>query len=172
MTVAPLNHVSPEATQLRRRWWRRAIIALVIVFTAVLLLPPITVRQVESRMDPVTGSMTRKTVWLFGITSGPQVDVSPLETRLKASGIEWTRSWRFLHGTHRNIFGGATLHKCGVPPPIYELRPVLTEFAAASTDEELRQFASLMQFGTAAEQKAAIDAAVEKGLKQLEAQDG
>ena len=86
---------------------------------------------------------------------------------MKTSGIEWTPSWQFLHNTHRNIFGGVTRYEyeCGVHPPIYELRPVLTEFAASSTDEELRQFASLMQSGTAAEQKAAIEAAIEKGLE-------
>lgn len=167
MTAAPLDHVSPEAPQFRRQWWRRAIIALVIVFAAVLLLPPITVRQVESRIDPVTGSMTLKTVWLFGITSGPQLVVSPLETRLKTSGIEWTRSWRFRHNTHRNIFGRATRYECGIPPPISELRPVLAEFAAASTDEELRQFVSVMQSGDAAEQNAAIHAAVQKSFKRL-----
>jgi hypothetical protein len=170
MTTASLDHAPSEAQESRSRW-RRALITLVIIFAAVLLLPPITVRQVESRMDPVTGSMTLKTVWLFGITSGPQLDVSPLETRLKTSGIEWMRSWQFLHNTHRNIFGRATRYECGIPPLIYELRPVLAEFAAASTDEELRQFTSLMQSGTDAEQKAAIDAAVEKGLEQLAAPD-
>jgi len=167
MTVASLDHASSEARQSRSRWRRRALITLVIIFAAVLLLPPITVRQVESRIDPVTGSMTLKTVWLFGITSGPQLDISPLETRLKTSGIEWTRSWRFRHKTHRNIFGRATCYECGLAPPIYRLRPVLVEFAAASTDEELRQFVSVMQSGDAAEQNAAIDAAVEKTFKRL-----
>lgn len=165
MAVAPPDRVSPEPPQLHRRWWRRAFVVGGIV-AAVLLLPAITVRRVESRMDPMTGS-TRTTVWLFGITSGPQFEVSPLETRLKASGIEWTRSWQFLHRTHRNIFGGTICNEDGAAPPIYELRPVLKEFAAGSTDAELRQFVDLMQSDTAAEQDAAIDAAVAKGFEQL-----
>ena len=57
--------------------------------------------------------------------------------------------------------------ECSSAPPIYQLRPVLKEFAAASTDVELKEFGSVMQSGTAAEQNTAIDAAVEKGLKQL-----
>ena len=115
-------------------------------------------------MDPVTGSMTSKTVWLFGLTSGPRLDVSPLELRLKSSGIAWTPSWQFLHNTHRNVFGGATSFECGFAPPIYHLRPVLKEFVAASTDAELREFVRLIS-GTDAEQKAAVNAASEKGLQ-------
>jgi hypothetical protein len=144
------------------------------VVAAVLLLvvaaPTVTVRQVESRLDPVTGSMTWKTVWLFGISPRPRVDVSPLETRLRSGGISWTPSWQFLHDTHRNIFGGATCHECGSAPPIYQLRPVLKEFAAASTDAELREFVRVMQSGTDAEQKAAVEAAGEKGLLALSAE--
>ena len=124
--------------------------------------------QVEGRIDPVTGSMMGKTVWLFGITTGPHVEVSALETRLKRSGIRWTPSWQFLHNTHLNIFGGATCHECGLAPPIYRI-PVLKEFAAASTDAELREFVRVMQSGTDAEKNAAVDAAGEKGLEVLSA---
>jgi hypothetical protein len=132
-------------------------------------VPTVAVRQVESRMDPVSGSMTWKTVWRFGITSGPRVDVSPLEARLKSSGIPWTRSWQFLHNTDRNVFGSATCHECGSAPAIYQLRPVLKAFAAASTDAELREFVRVMQSGTGAEQKAAVETAGEKGLRALSA---
>ena len=120
-------------------------------------------------MDAVTGSMTWKTVWLFGITSGPRVDVSPLETRLKKNGITWTPSWQFLHNTHRTVLGNATCYECGSAPPIYQLRPVVKEFAAASTDAELREFVRVMQSGTDAEQEAAVDAAGEKGLQAMSA---
>jgi hypothetical protein len=115
-------------------------------------------------MDPVTGSVTWKTTWPFGLTSAPRTDVSPLETRLKSSGIAWTPSWQFLHNTHRNIFSFPTCYECGTAPPIYQLRPVLKEFAAASTDSELREFVRIMQFGTAVEQNAALETAAQKSL--------
>jgi hypothetical protein len=139
------------------------------VVLLILAVPTVPIRQVESRMDAVTGSMTWRTVWLFGVTSGPRVDVSPLETRLKTSGITWTPSWQFLHNTHRTVFGNATCYECGSAPPIYQLHPVLKEFAAASTDDELREFVRVMQTGTDAAQKAAVDAACEKGLQALSA---
>ena len=142
-------------------------VAVVLIF--LVAAPTVTVRQVESRMDAVTGSMTWKTVWLFGITSGPRVDVSPLEKRLKSSGITWTPSRQFLHNTHRTVLGNATCYECGSAPPIHQLRPVLEEFAAASTDAELRNFVRVMQSGTDAEQKAIVEAASEKGLKALSA---
>src|SRR5439155_26684174 len=97
--------------------------------------------------------------------SGPSVDESSLETRLKVCGIAWTPSWHFLHNTHRTVFGNATCYECGSAPPIYQLRPALKEFAAASTDAELREFVRVMQSGTDAEQKAAVEAAGEKGLQ-------
>jgi hypothetical protein len=169
MDSTPLNYVSPDTARSRRRWpWRTLSVSAAVLLLA-LAAPTVTVRRVESRVDAVTGSMTWKTVWLFGITSGPRVDVSPLETRLTSSGIPWTPSWQFLHNTHRNAFGGATRYECGSTPPIRQLRPVLREFAAASTDAELREFVRVMQSGTDAEQRAAVEAAGEKGLKALSA---
>jgi len=120
-------------------------------------------------MDPVTGSITWKTTWPFGLTSAPHTDVSPLETRLKSRGIAWTPSWQFLHNTHRNIFGVVTCDECGTAPPIYQLRPVLKEFAAASTDSELREFVWSMQSGTDAQRQAAVQTATEKGLAAVSA---
>lgn len=129
----------------------------------------VTVRRVESRVDAVTGSMTWKTVWLFGITSGPRLDASPLETRLRSSGITWTPAWRFLHNTHRTILGNATCFECGSAPPIYQIRAVLKDFAAASTDAELRELVRVMETGTDDQQKAAVEAAGEKGLRGMAA---
>lgn len=162
MTCPLPDYAWPPAPRSRQRWRWWALTAAVIALAAALLLPAITVRQVESRIDAVTGSMTWKTVWLFGITSAPRLEVSPLETRLKKGGVSWTPSWRFLHNTHRNIFGNATCYECGSAPPIYHLLPVLDEFVRASTDDELREFVAVMQSGTEEQQKAAVDAAAEK----------
>jgi hypothetical protein len=167
MGSTPLNYVLPDTPRSRRRWPWRTIGVVTVVLLLASAAPTVAVRQVESRVDAVTGSMTWKTVWLFGITSGPRRDVSPLEIRLKASGIAWTPSWRCLHNTHRNVLGGATCYECGSAPPIYQIRSVLKEFAAASTDVELREFVRVMQSGTEAEQNAAAEAAGEKGLQAL-----
>jgi hypothetical protein len=165
MGSTALNHVSPDTSRLRRRWPWRTLCLVAAVLLITIAAPTVAVRQVESGMDAVTGSMTWKTVWLFGITSGARVDISPLETRLKRSGIQWTPSWQFLHNTHRNVFGLATCYECGSAPAIYRICPVLRGFAAASTDAELREFVRVMQSGTDAEQRAAVDAASEKGLE-------
>ena len=169
MSSTPLNYSSPAIPRSRRRrsWRTLGVVAAVLLLAVA--APTVTVRQVESRMDSITGSMTWKTVWLFGIASDPRVDVSPLETRLKSSGIQWTPSWQFLHNTHRNVFGRATFYACGSAPPIYQLSPLLKAFAAASTDAELREFVRVMQSGTDAEQTAAVEAASEKGLQALSA---
>jgi hypothetical protein len=166
MRSTPLNYLSADTSRWRwRRWPWRTVTVVALVLLLVAAAQTVAVRRVESRIDAVTGSMTWKTVWLFGITSGPRVDVSPLETRLKTSGIAWTPSWRGLHNTYRNAFGRAICYECGSAPPIYQLRPVLQEFAAASTDAELREFVRVMQSGTEAEQEAAVNAAAEKELQ-------
>lgn len=164
MRSRPLDYASPDTPRLRRWPWR-ALVAGVVLLLAMLVLPSMIIRQVESRVDPVTGSMSWNTVWLFGFTSGPRIDVSPLEVRLRNSGVQWTPSWKTLHNTHRNIFGSAICYECSSAPPIYDLRPMLKEFAAASTDDELREWVRVMQFGTREEQAAAVDAAAEKALQ-------
>ena len=169
MSSTRLNYVSPDTPRSPRRWpWRTLSVVAAVVLLAV-AAATVSVRQVESRMDAVTGSTTWKTVWVFGITSGRRTDVSPLETRLKSSGITWTPSWQFLHNTRRTVLGNATCYECGSAPPIDQLRPVLKEFAAASTDAELREFVRVMQSGTDAERKAAVEAAGERGLQALSA---
>lgn len=167
MGSTPIDYSPSNAPRSRQRWPWGEMSIVVAVLLLFVCAPTVAVKQVESRIDAVTGSMTWKTVWLFGITSGPRLDVSPLETRLKSSGIAWTPSWKFLHNTHRTILGSATCYECGAAPAIYQLRPVLKKLTDASTDAELREFVRIMQSGTDAEQKAAVEAAAEKGLKAL-----
>src|SRR5690606_27644214 len=128
---------------------------LTVVLLVVLIGPGVSWRQGEERMDPVTGSMQWETRWWLGISSGPRVVESPLEVRLRQAGMAWKRDWVFVHNTHRSVFGNAVKFECGGAPPIYELRPVLAEFVAASSDDELRQFVAVMQSGTPAQQQTA-----------------
>ena len=153
-----------NAQHRRRRRWPMWLSIGIVISLGLLVLPMVPIRQVESHMDPVTGSMCWKTVWFSGLTLGPTVDISPLEKRLRSEGVPWTASWQFLHKTHRNIFGRAICHECGSAPAIYQIRPMLDAFAEASTDAELREFVRVMQLGTEAEQKAAVEATAEKSM--------
>jgi hypothetical protein len=165
MHPTPLSYQSPYTPRSRRRvpWRTIGVVAAVLVLAVA--GGTIAVKQVEGRMDAVTGSVTRQTVWLFGVKSAPRVEVSPLETRLRSRGISWTPSWQFLHNTHRTVFGVATCYECGSAPAISQLCPVLGLFASASSDAELREFVRVMESGTDAQQKAAVDAAADKALR-------
>ncbi len=66
------------------------------------------------------------------------------------------------------ILGNVTFRACNSAPPIFEIRPVSKQFAEASTDAELREFVRVMQTGTEAEQRAAVDAVAEMVFKGLE----
>ena len=141
----------------RRRWarWSVGISLLVLIVT---LLIPLPVWWVTTSVNPTTGTVVRQT--RTRVVTIP----SPLETRLAAAGIPWTANPRFLSETSYDIFGRQLGRACAIAPPIYQLRPVLKEFAAASTDDELRAFVRVMESGTDAEQRAAVDAACEKAL--------
>lgn len=168
MSTQSLNYdASPPP---RRRWQRMPWKTLTIIIAVPLLAIAawsLTFSQVQSRMDAITGSITSKTVWPFGITSGPRTEISPLETRLKTSNITWTPSWQFLHNTHHNLFGDVTCRECGTAPAIYQLRPVLKEFAESSTQTQLREFVRVMQSGTDAQRQAAVQAAAEIGFAAI-----
>ena len=147
----------------RWRWRTMAFVPLVLILA--LVSPAITISRVESQMDAVTGSVCLKTVWILGIASSPQVNPSPLEIRLRRSGIQWTPTWQLVHKTHRNIFGGSTKYECASGPPIYELEPVLDKFTAVSSDAELKEFVQTMQSSSISQQRAAVDAATDTGMR-------
>jgi hypothetical protein len=69
-----------------------------------------------------------------------------------------------LRGVRQTILH-VTMYECGSAPPIYRLGSVLKQFTAASSDAELRKFIHVLQSGTEQEQRAAVDAAGEKGLR-------
>jgi hypothetical protein len=154
-----------------RRWWRLIPWRTLSVATALVLLglflTTIEVKQVERQIDAITGSTSGKTVWRCGLTTGAHMNVSPLETRLSASGIPWRPDWQSMGVSGRNIFGRPTFFGCASAPPIHRAGSVLGPFAAASTDAELQAFVKTMQSGTDAEKDAAVEAASEKGFSAL-----
>jgi len=133
------------------------VLLIAAAIFAVLSVPVTPVAQTRSRIDAITGTMEWQTTWPFGLTRGPALDVSPLELRLKKMGTPYARDWRFLHNTHRTVFGRAMGYECGSAPPIYSLRPVLQDFANVSSDEQVRELVRVLTTGTEAEQRAAVD---------------
>jgi putative heme-binding domain-containing protein len=68
VTLTPLNYMSPESRP-RPRWPWGTFCALAAAILRVVAAMTVAFSQVESRMDVVTGSTTRKTVWLFMMKS-------------------------------------------------------------------------------------------------------
>jgi hypothetical protein len=151
----------------RARAWLRWVVylAMVVAVGAVfVLLTCVTAGTWELGIDAVTGTTTTRTTWPLGISSGTVVDVSPLELQLKARRVTWTPDWRFMSENGRTILGSTTYRACSNAPTIDQIKPVLKEFAEGATDAELREFVRVMEQGTEAEQRAAVEAAGEKGL--------
>lgn len=163
MTTSPIDY-QPSSHRRPRRIIARFVLAPLVAFGLVSLpLTPVT--QTRSRVDAVTGSMEWQTTWPLGLTRGPTLDVSPLELRLKKMGTPWTRDWRFLHNTHRTVFGKAICYECGMAPPIYSFRPAIQYFVDASSDAQIKEFVRVMTIGTEAEQSAAVEAAADAAFE-------
>jgi len=131
-------------------------IVLVVALVAIGLF--VEVREVRRNIDLVTGSMNVKTTWLFGLFSTQTHNPSPLELRLKKSGLVYTPSWQGFGQVNYNAFGIETFRGCGSTPPIYRLSSLHTQFARLATDEELVAFVKVMQSGSDDEQDALIRA--------------
>ena len=145
---------------------RIGLISVAILGLAVVACPFVGVREDTQWIDAVTGSTRRQTVWTFGITRGPSVGPSPLETRLRDKGIGWSADWRFVSETQRTLLGTAISRGCGIAPPIYQIRSMLGEFVSVSSDDDLWEFVRVMQSGGDEEQRAAVNAAVEQVLRR------
>jgi len=170
MQPTTLNYVAPGA-RVPFRWNRRRVVGFAAVLLLVVILTPFPdVKFVSEQIDPVTGSMSIQTTWAMGLHTSAGTQVSPLEKRLTQSHIAWTPAWQMLGRRHYNLFGNVTTRECGSAPPIYHMRPLMDEFVARATDEELRAFVNVMQSGTTSEQSAAISAACERMLAQLRAE--
>lgn len=170
MPSVNIDYAPPSAPP-SRRWtrWALNLAVVVAVGAGFVLLTCVTAGEWVLRIDAVTGTTTTRTTWPLGISSGDVVDVSPLEVRLKARGVRWTPDWRFMSRNGRTILGSTTYRACNNAPPIYEIKSVLKEFAEVSTDAELREFVRVMETGTEAERRAAVEkglAAMERGLRK------
>lgn len=150
----------------------RGILAVALLIHLFFAAASITVREERERVDAVTGSQERETIWMFGWTAGPQIEKSPLERRLLEADIPWRPEWRFTHGTHRALLGNATCYSRGSVPPIYWLSNCQEPFVEASTDDEIRQFIHTMQSGSEQERHVAVAKANEKATRFSKASQG
>jgi hypothetical protein len=151
------------------RWlWFLGIAFALLVMAAVMFLIPF--RRVEHQVDCVTGSHRRHTLWAGVIESNGSVRVSELERQLTTRGVPWTRAWRRTGGMEGfNVFGVQTLCAIGaerLPIGIGEREPGFDAFVASATDAELRAFLNVMESGSDAEQRVALDAAAITGLER------
>jgi hypothetical protein len=145
-----------SAERLPRIWRVVTVGGIVLGAMYVLYLTPFA--RWERRIDPVTGSIKESCVWVMGLWASERIETSPLEQRLKQAGIPWAAKWEFNHANQVNILGDVLVWECATGQPIYHIRHSLGGFAATATDEQLREFVSVMESGTRAEQQAAVEA--------------
>lgn len=132
------------------------------LFVPLFALPFVTIWTTRVEMDAITGSLERRTIWPFGISIGPRVERSPIEIRLNKMGVHWRRDWRFMSETGHGLLGAPTFRGCGSAPPIIELEPMQRAFASRASDAEVRDLLRVIQSGTPAPQRAAIEDIAEK----------
>ena len=149
------------------RWWHRYAVGAAALLLVGVLLPG---RTVEIRVDAVTGSTATRTRWPLGLTTGPRVKATMLETRLRSAGIAWTPAWQLLGESDYDLLGRRRRVGCGLAPPVYDLAPFRdARYFAGVTDDELRDLVRALQLGTERQQSAAVKAMEKKLAASLEA---
>ena len=153
---------------------RRRIAITVVVFAglAILFLSfTVPVTREMGWIDAVTASTKHQTYVTFGfdmtplIETTPVIEPSPLADWLARQEGEVTYDWRHINGTMKTIWGKSVGCGHGAAPPIYFFpRDLLERFVKSSSDNDLRHFVDVMRHGTKQEQKAAVEAAVNKEL--------
>jgi hypothetical protein len=127
------------------------------------------VSSVATRIDPVTGSMIRKTVWFGSIVASESVELSPLAERASALGIKLEPRWKGLNTTQYSALGLVAIG-CSRAPSIYPLHPMLKEFVSAASDDEIRDFVQIMESGNEQQQRATVNAAIAKSVAWAKSQ--
>jgi hypothetical protein len=128
----------------------------------------VPVQSEEQWMDPVSGSIKDRRTFL-GIPGADTITISPLESRLHSLGYQWKPNWYGLFIAPKTIWGTVIIWEDGLSPPIYQLHPLMEEFAAHATDAEVRRFADAMESGTREQQEAAVGVACDEALAALSA---
>jgi hypothetical protein len=148
----------------RRKW----VIRFAICVGGISALYAAACVKVTTRreMDQITGSTREQTLWNFGFKTVSDVQVSPLEVRLKKMGIQSAANWQWYGTTEWSMLGST--RACGSVPAIYRLLSLMQVVVDASTDSEIRDLVRVLQSGTDAQQKAAVLAWQEVGFGRQE----
>ena len=167
MAPTTLDYGRPAPRRSRWRWWHGHLVG----WSAFLLLVSFLLpgKAIVTRIDAVTGTTSTVTRWPLGVTTGPRVRATTLETRLRSAGIAWTPAWQFLGESGQTLWGGRTYTACGRAPPVYTLGTFRrAEYWDALTDADLRGLAFVLQTGTEDEQLAAVSAMEKRIMAALE----
>ena len=157
MISNPLEYGSASPPS-RRKW------IILLSLSALIVLAWIIVSNFQKttrwEMDAITGSRRTYTVWNFGIKTIDEVQISPLELRLKKMRIQPTPIWRaitveYQHGLRKAI-------GCGSSPPIGHCQPDIQACLNALTDADLLGLVAMMQTGSDKQQEDFLRALVQR----------
>jgi hypothetical protein len=150
-----------------RRFRRPGALVLLLAAAAFVASTTLPVRTDDAWIDGVTGTRKSGTTWPFGLRTGQTTSTSPLERRLRALGIDPPRRWHHIVGSDRSLSGASMRRSHGTAPAILSLAPLIQEFVGHASDDEIRAFVHVLQHGTDAEQRDAVDAAGDRAFSTM-----
>jgi len=156
MAVSIIQYGKRDRMTLRRIL--RYVIPTVAATGIFVLFSYVPVKRVEGSVDAVTGSLSSKTTWFGILRFGPTVTSSPLEIRAKSMGLNLRADWRRVSDCEYFTLG--TSRGCDLMPPVFRMGSWMKPFVQKASDAEVRTFLQIMQTGTDAQQKAAVEGAV------------
>jgi hypothetical protein len=156
-----MNYADPSLTAPRRRWPFRLAVAAVALLLLLGGLSFVPVRRVVNDIDAVAGSTREQTSWL-GVRGVAIVSTSPLETRLKSAKIDYRPDWHTLSDYEYSVLGFRNSRGHGTAPPVHAIYRWLDRWVATATEDELRNYVRIMQTGTETEQRAVVQAMIDR----------
>lgn len=149
-----------------RRWIAISGLCLFIIWLGIGIAAS---REHAGWIDAVSGSTRRQTIWMIGYEGPARMRQSPLDHAYRRLQLGWKPDWRKIKGDGINFFTGSRVRSHGMAPPIYALlSPQLQSwYVASASDDEIRRLFETMTTGSIEEQKAAVEAAAERGLDHM-----
>lgn len=146
--------MSKNLSKTLRKWTRWAVLVAVAGFILYQVAGPmIPIQRTTRWCCPVTGSTKVETVWLWFFDS-KTVTPTALERWLRQREPDFQPPWEFTSRQTRYLHG----RSCGTrgTPAVFNLRPLLDDLVATSSDETLAQLVETLRNGSPEEREQAV----------------
>lgn len=154
-----------------RRWMNRRnglIVCCSILLMAFIPMPRVVSRD-QKWLCAICASERGEISWPMGVTTNQTFKQSSLDNWISQRGGH-VHDWRSVRCSLRDVFGRYVGTECGTAPQIYGFSADLqSDYMKSASAEQIAAFVQTMQSGTDAQQRQAVDQAVNQAIDGMAA---